>query len=381
MRRITLSIAAFAALAALGIGYVVTSDVPPCTPITEQKLQEGSQGYRVWFGESLKSFEHNGKSVCVPDGWQAVGATKEGSGWAVFTKERTGVVIKSEAFGALTLNPEGSSYTVTVLYPLITNNETLNRYVTIISSAFSNVEELFPSSTAKKRAHTVLVTAGLAGNTSADGTRVYPDPTDNVSMFVRTPNYPRAEELFIHAVMHLFNRQRADLTSYQKHQDPFPAEDWQEMEAVWSETAFSTWNEGRKARVEYLYNVHKAVRTNSFSLIVSEPFNDKKAFEKIRQGAVVKEGSDYLDYQYGHYVLAPLTMVAIEGLLVGRSSNTHVADLLKTIHQNSSTNFFEELGKTLSKEESSQIMAWIRGEETIPETLVMKGLGRYLQQP
>jgi len=375
-----LLVALIASTVLVGAYFIFSPTDGACAPISDQKQQEGSQGYRVWFGESLKSFEHNGKPVCVPEGWQAVGAVEEGTGWATFTKERTGVVIKSDAFGALTLNPEGSSYTVTVLYPLITNTETLNRYVHIVSSAFSHVEKLFPSSASGKHTHTVLVTAGLAGNTSADGTRVYPDPTEDISMFVRTPNYPRAEELFVHAVMHLFNRQRTDLTAYQNNQDPFPAEDWQEMEAAWSETAFSTWNEGREARIQYLYNIHRAVRTNAFSLIVSEPFNDKKAFEKIRQSAIVKEGSDYLEYQYGHYVLAPLTMVAIEGLLVNRSSEIHVADLLRTIHQDPSTNFFTELGKILSKEELSRVMAWIQGQETIPENLVMKGVAFYARE-
>ena len=370
------------AISLVGVYFAFTSQSPEeCAPISEQKKQEGSQGYRVWFGETLKSFEHTGKSVCVPDGWEAVGATEEGEGWARFSRDHTGVIVKSDAFGILTLTPEKSAYTITVLYPLSTKSDALNRYVQIISNAFSRVGALLPESKSAKHSHTVLITAGLGGDTRSEGTRVYPDPTENMSVMVRTPDQPRAEELFVHAVMHLFNRHRGDLLAYQKNQNPFPAEDWQEMEATWSETAFSTQNEGRTARIRYLYNVHVAVRTNNFSRIVSEPFNNKEAFEKIKQGSIVPEGSQYLDYQYGHYVLAPLTMVAIEGLLVSRSSDLHVEDILKAIHTRPSLNFFDELGKKLSKDDMARIMLWIEGKDTIPEELVMKGLSHYILSP
>lgn len=382
MSRIHVGLVAFVICAALAAAYFFFPQTDKiCIPISEQKTQEGSQGYRVWFGETLKSFEHNDEPVCVPGGWEAVGATKEGQGWAQFPEDHTGVIVKSDAFGILTLAPEKSAYTVTVLYPLATKNDALNRHVQIISNAFSRVSALFPESKSAKHSHTVLITAGLAGDTRSEGTRVYPDPTEDLSIVVRTPDQPRAEELFVHAVMHLFNRHRSDLVAYQKNQDPFPAEDWQEMEATWSETAISTQNEGRGARIRYLYNVHVAVRTNNFSRIVSEPFNNKEAFEKINQGSIVPEGSQYLDYQYGHYVLAPLTMIAIEGLLVSRSSDLHVEDVLKAIHTRPSLNFFDELGKKLSKDDMARIMSWVDGKDTIPEELVMKGLSHYMTQP
>ncbi len=373
MKRILIGIgvAALFALAALYFLPLLSSN---CLKIEDQKSVAGSQGYRIWSGETLKSFEHAGKRVCVPQGWQAVGATEEGTGWATFEKGMTGVLIRSDAFTSRVIEPTQSSYSVTILYPITTDEKLVERYVGIIENAFDRVGRLFndvPKDS--RRPHTVLITAGITGNE-----RIYPDPTANISIFMRTPEHPRAEELFIHAVTHLYNRHRIDLIGYEKLQAPFAEEDWQELEATWAETAF-TMSDLLEARVDYLYNVHTAVRTGDFSLITEPPFNDQTAFEKITENAVVKPGSPSLDYQYGHYILAPLSMFGVEGLLRQVDSKTDVEDILRKIHNGKANNFFDELKTLLTAEQMEHVRAWFEGEETVPKGLVDVALDYYKQ--
>lgn len=364
-------------IAMLGTWHAFLGYIPgTCASVPKAPAEEGSQGYRIWSGETLKSFEHHGKRICVEDGWQALGADEYGDGYALFKKGFTGVLIQDKAFGTEFLTPQNSEYRITMRYPLSASGDEIREYASITENAFSRVGALYPEATKHTRNHTVLVTAGIAGNTRAPGTRVYPDPHEDLTLLVRTPDYPRGEELLIHAVAHLHNRHRKDLLAYQAFQDPVPPIDFEEMEATWTETAFLREGVGRELRLRYLYNVHTAVRTKDFSLIEEPPFDDEAAFKKIVEGIIVPEDAASLDYQYNHYVLAPLTMVALEGLLQEQKTGTDIEKLLTGVHT-TSANFLDEIKTLLPQSEMSQVHAWIAGEETIPYELVLTGAKYY----
>lgn len=340
----------------------------------------GSQGYRIWSGDILKSFDHKNRPVCVPQGWEAVGATETGVGWAKFEPKLTGVLIRSDAFTLQSIQPKHSIYRVDILYPVTTEENSVQRYIAIIENAFNRTGKLFNDAPKEQRVpHVVLITAGLVGNAYEDATHVYPDPSARVSTFVRTSDSLRGEELFIHAVMHLYNRHQNGALPYQKLQSPFTEEDWQEVEATWAETAFTTSAE-RSGRIVYLYGVHAALRTQNFSLIKEAPFNNQKAFEKIRQSVIVAPGSPSLDYQYGHYVLAPLSMLAVDGMLQESRADTSVEKILTDIHAGKASNFFDELQKTLSKEEVQRARGWFEGRETIPTSVINLVVASYKSQ-
>jgi hypothetical protein len=149
------------------------------------------------------------------------------------------------------------------------------------------------------------------------------------------------------------------------------------MEATWAETAFRSSNEGRAARLAYLYNVHVAVRTHDFSLISEPPFSkDPRGFAKITQGVIVPDGATYLDDQYDHYVLSPLAMVAIEGLLQKYKTGMDMPRLLTELHAGTIKNFFNALGTYLPPTEIKNIQSWMAGQATIPHDLVIRG-GHY----
>lgn len=360
----------------VGVFGYIKNKKPGCVMIGTQENKIGSHGLIYWIGPTFKSFVHSELPVCIPDGWKSMGEIAEGNGWAKYEKYKAGVMIREDGFYTIKIKSNNRSNKITIYYPVETSQMDIGRYVDIVQNAFDRVENIYPETEASREIE-VLVTAGLAGNTKEPTTRIYPDPNENLLFIVYTPQRYRSDELVIHAVMHLYNRFRTDMTEYLGYQEPFGADEWSELEATWTETAFNKDAIKRFKRIEYLYNVHNAVRTKNFKLISEAPFNDKEAFEKINQAVEVKLGSEFLDYQYGHYILAPLSMIAVDGMLYDHKSGETVETILTKIHRDPSINFVSEISKILTKEEVADFISWTSGQKTVPMKLVFSTVQRY----
>lgn len=343
-----------------------------CTSVGGAEPERGSHGFRVWSGDSLVSFTHRGQDICVPEGWQAVAPTEEGEGTARFERGKTGVIIRKDAFGLRTLEPLTSSYRVTVLYPLTLPRGEVESLMRIVAGAFSGVGELYGDRvTGERTPHTVVVTAGLD-----QAEHVYPDPHARVTYMIASPKAERGEGLLIHAVVHLYNRFSGD-RPYLAKQWPFNAGEFQELEATWAESALTTHPDGAFKRLMYLYRVHTAVVAQDFSLIEDAPFNDRAAFDAIEPTILVPPGAPYLDVQYGHYVLAPLTMAAIDALLVERGTGVRVYGILKDLHTGKRESFMEALKEVLSDKDVKAVSAWITADAQVPVALIEKAIALY----
>lgn len=337
-----------------------------------------SHGFKVWFSTTLQSFEHHRKRICIPDGWEPVGEAEKKLGWARFPEGASGVLIHSSDFESRTVQTRDNSYLVRVVYQRSMAPELTERYVETITQAFNRVGRLFPSAKGQLESHTVLITVGVAGDGNDFETSIYPNPSKEMSIFVRNIEHKRAEELFIHAVAHLYNRYREDLTAYQNTQSPLLPEDWQEMEAAWTEVAFRSSPLGRTHRLAELYDIHRAVQTNTFSESLIYPFGERELFDAVTQRSVtILPNSPYSDYQYGHYVLAPLFMVAIEGLLQQYATGTDISKILYELHAGTEENFLETLRAVLPENEILTILGWTKGEEPIPQHLILSASQYY----
>lgn len=346
-----------------------------CTAPAAQNAMEGTHGMRVWNGTNIQSFTHRGERVCVPSGFEALGETRSGLGWASFPAGNTGVFIKKSAFNTETFSPEKSRYRITMRFPSTTPAEQVRAYRAQLEHAASRVAELFGDRGALfRKAHTVLITTGAE---EPHDLRVYPDPRADLTVMVYEPGHIRSEELLIHAFVHLYNRHDPRNDRYLNAQSPIPAGDFQELEATWAETAFRSSAEGRLERINYLYTIHRAVRENNFSLITYPPFNNRAAFEAIVPSVIVDRNASFLSAQYGHYILAPLSMVALDGLLREQGSAETVASLLSRIHQSGDENLLRLVHDELGEEGVRSFTGWITGTETVPRALIDRALGSY----
>lgn len=348
-----------------------------CTTVTATDPVMGSHGWGVWFDETFQVFDHNEKRICVPEGWASVGSVQRGSTWAKFPKDQSAILVRPETFGTYDLTFAESAYRVRVVYPIEMNAETLAPYLVLITNAFEKVGALYPNAT-DPREHTVFVSVGLLGDGMDFESTLYPEPGPTVSTFARAYQHVRSDELLIHAVAHLYNRHRPDLIAYEQAQSPIPSEDFQEMEASWVEVYARSTNEGRAERLDQLYAVHAAVQSNAYAPDLLYPFSEREYFDGITQkNVVLPADAPYSDFQYGHYILAPLSMVAIDGLLSERKAPVRVADILTTIHENPDTNLFSEAAKYLTPEDMQDLTMWMRGEKLIPRGLIERGNAVY----
>lgn len=322
-----------------GMVFALVTLSPSCEPIAPERPTPGSHGFRLWSGATLVSFEHTGGRTCTPAGWQPIGAESVGSDWAVFRDGSTGVFIQRDAFASTTLAFEHSSYEVSLTYPIETPPELLSTYTAMVRNAFEGIGPVFgDDSRYPTRAHTVLITAGIPFS-EEESASIYPDPGPEVSYLILKPSQRRSEELFLHAIAHLYNRFQPNyVLEYQAHQSPATSEEWQEFEATWAETAFRTSEEGRVARLTHLLE---------------------------RQSSAEKDDA------YLHYVLSPLVMAGIEGMLKKHETGTDVATLLRAVHADN-RNFFDSLPLPLP--EKALIQSWLTLGEPVDRNLVLFAL-------
>lgn len=341
-----------------------------CSPLPMITPEQGSHGYRTWQSKELVSFTHTGARICVPYGWEPVGALSKGLTWATFADDKTGVLIRRDAFASVPITFDGSS-SITLRFPKTLSPLELPAYEKMVTDAFTHVSELFPHT---PRTHTVLITAGL-GPSASEADSIYPDPNAHVTYLILKPTNDRSEELLIHALMHLYNHQDTDRV-YAENQSPIPARDFKELEAAWAETAFASSNAARRDRVAYLYNVHEAVHTRDFSRIIAPPFTDEAGFAAITEGLALSSNATYLDEQYNHYILAPLVMLGIEGLLEKYRAPLTLRDVLIHIHA-TNENLFERLHIYLPEQELTRVRDWIDGNKIVDRSLIDLALTVY----
>lgn len=326
----------------------------------------GSHGYRTWIAPDYISVIADDRTLCVPEGYGALGHTLLSVGSATFASGSTAVFFKKDAFSSVSVPIQGGAYAPTLIYPNETSEQHLARYITFVKRSFSRVARLYDSQKPQEE-HTVLVTAGVAD------VRLYPDPKETLTIAVLPPSEIRSGQLLTHAVTHLYNREQNP--SYPFSQSPFPPEEFREMEASWAELVYGD-TYSRDTRFAYLYNVHTAVVTKNFSLIQEPPFNDEAAFAQMKGTLLVEEPGTYVDYQYSHYVLAPLMLLAIDGLLEIRNQDASVESLLIQVHKNN-LNFFAELSLLLTQDDMAHILSWMHGDAVIPRDYAEAALYRY----
>lgn len=363
--------------AALVGGVLFFTFSSSCRTIGSLRPVMGSQGYSVYTNDIFKSFEHAGRPVCIPDGWVPVGATRVEGTEAWYPVGKTGVLIRQDSFASRTVRPDGSRYELTILYPLETKKDDIARTLDLVTRTFSSTARLFDDIPKAERVpHTVLSTVGVAGDTVALDTRVYPDPSALLTIVMRAPETERAEGLVIHAAVHLYNRFALE-SPYTDAQAPFSAEEFEELEATWAEVALSRTPGGAADRLMYLYRVHSAVVTQNYALTTEPPFTDADAFAEIVPTVFVRGSKNYLDYQYGHYVLLPLSLAAVDALLYERRTGLTVERILRDIHAGKRGNFMNVLSEVLPSKDYANVGRWLRGDAQVPIALIESAIRIY----
>jgi hypothetical protein len=282
-----------------------------------------------------------------------------------------------DSFSVSDIPTKKHDFAVRVVYPSSLDAQELPRYLAIITRAFDGVGDQYPNAQGGPIPHTVLLSVGIAGDGHDFDTSIYPEPSLHLSVVVHNLDNPRTEELYLHAVAHLYNRYRTDLTAYKDHQAPLRAVDWEELEASWTEFVFRSSKEGLLRHVTELSRAYFNIMNNTFSDTAIYPFNSKDIFDAVRyKTAILPDDAKYPDEQFGHYILGPLTLLEVEGRLVEHGAPVHVKDIFIRMHR-TNENFFTVLSEYLPADEVTQVVNEVRGEEQLSPTLLERGAAYY----
>jgi hypothetical protein len=338
----------------------------------------GKHGWEVWSGPTFTSFRQNGNRYCTPPGWEPVGESKLEQGGATFPLRADGVMVKTSEFKKMNIPLAKNDFALQVLYPVSMSDPERDDYIRIISEAFNNVGTLYPKSPlATPKPYTVLITVGVAGDGIRFENSLYPNPSEFLGVMVRNKELARGEDLFVHAATHAYNRFYPEFKTYQDNQSPIPAGDFEEMEATWSEITFSPTKEALEDRVNDVYKTYEAVMDNNYSESILFPLSEPAVFTSVANKEIAQEKTASRgDEEFGHYILAPLVMVSIEGMLEEHKSKETVNSLLKKVHE-THQNFFDLLKNEISNEELTKVMSYITGNNRIPRDLIDAGLKRH----
>lgn len=350
-----------------------------CLPAPNQAPTQSTHGYSVWSNQIFKSFMPGTARFCVPKDWQPLGAVSNDRGGATFPEGSTGILIKSAEFASTTVPLEKTDFELSVVFLKAMPETEQTAYVEIIKHAFNTVGTLYPPSTLPPQKHSVLISVGLAGDGNQFETSVYPNPSQYLSVFAKNRHNPRAEELFIHAATHAYNRFHPAFNTYQNNQSPLPAGDFEELEATWTELTFRSSSEALVRRTDDLYRTYLAVMNNQPTPGILYPLSNPQVFESITNKSVmVQTDATEGEAEFGHYIMAPLVFLSIEGMLADKKASTTVESLLKEVHQ-TNQNFFTLLAQHLDENEMALVTRSLTGETLLTESQVQRGLQELLK--
>ena len=348
-----------------------------CTPPSNEAQHMSSHGWNVWRGDTFQSFTHHGEWICVPRGWMPVGAVSETSDRARFSPLGDGVLVRTDSFVVRDVTTRKHDFVVQVVYPRALDAGQLPQYLAIITRAFDDVGDQYPNASGTPISHTVLLSVGIAGDGHDFDTSIYPEPSLHLSVLVHNLDNPRTEELYLHAIAHLYNRYRTDLIAYKDHQAPLGAVDWEELEASWTELIFRSSKEGLDRHITELSNMYFHNMQHTFSSTDPYPFNNKEIFDAVRyRTAILPDDAKYPDEQLGHYIIAPLTILSTEGRLAVHTAPVHIKDIFIRIHR-TNENFFVVLGEYLPAEEVTEVVSEFRGAQLLSPALLLRGATYY----
>jgi hypothetical protein len=366
-----LAIAVIAPASAAGAGGETCFALPAHTPKVER------HGQSHWSDQRLRVYSSIASGVAIPAGWIPIGGDRIDAGCAFFPPKQAALFINPGFWQVESIESVETGLSLQLLSLKTTPPEELASWREMVSEVYRDVSTLFPLGLLpdQKLPHVILVTAGIAGDGKRMSTRLFPDAGANLTSLFYNPGDGRGRDLFIHTTTHLFNKRRPRPEVLPREPD-LPKSEYREMVASWAEIAFNRDDDYVRKRVAMLMKQHVALTDNDPDTWPALSFLREIRSEDGPFGIPpnAPKGSKAAR-EYAHYYLAPLILLAIDGLLVERGTVVSVRMTLRDIHAGNSTGLLASLPRILLGR-SRQVRGWMDGTEQIPAELVQKGLAR-----
>jgi hypothetical protein len=381
-------------LPALAVGCGGVTSVSPDTCRAMPPYEEANNKHaRVnWQSDRIKAFVRPSAATryVVPTGFRAIGtAAPTVNGCATFPKShQSAVFLAKQSFRSTTIPLHSLGVTVEAIWPVLWSDARVKAFLAMVRHGFTTIPSLFPRGLARPEIKriAVLSTFGLAGHGRNRNQRLLPNVGPSLLVSWRDPTGPyagRTEELFLHAVAHLFNRYRARPEN--AHDSPLlPRIEYQEAFASWAEVRFLRSNIARRWRMDRQIATHDAWMKPDGS----KPFPRGTVYAANRDwigkrrfplGLRLKDIRNpiYQEVEYVHYILAPFVLLAAEGMLMGNSAAVDMDDILRSLHTKPNGDLLAELSKHLPAQDIEHLKTLMSGGERFEPELLLKAMRRY----
>ena len=362
-------------------------DTSVCAPIPAYEDKRNKHALQTWQNDIFKSFlqDKGNPYYEMPAGWMAIGAEdikQFGEKTCVrFPGYQSATFVDPAHFKSQTLQVEGVYFPIKVVWRNTMTPEQEAEYLEVIERGFRDVSRLYPygAPNSMLSEHTVMITAGVITDKDAPMDVVYPNVGHNASYIYRWPE-PRMEELLLHAVAHLYNRFRF-MYSYRPTMPTLYFGEYQEYVASWVESRFIKSDKSRWERALRLFHIHEVIVRDDVPR--SREVGGFRRLDNLRDpisANVFKHKPPHktLKKEYAHYILAPLLLIAVDGVLADMGSDMTVEKILTDVHTNRfGINFYGVLGMHLKPEQMDTYRRWEEGLEPIPRNYIIAGLKRY----
>jgi len=375
MKRILLAIILAAVLSYGAFNLIPKTPDFACVPLPAHTPLATRHGNDHWSDDKLRVYSAMRSGVEIPVGWQAVGANQVVADCALFPPHQSVVFIKPEHWRTETLKGAKAGLDIRRIALKSTSDADLAKMDTKIIETFKNVASLFPlgfKADQKALPHDILVTIGMAGDMKSDATRIYPAPGPNLSSLFYSLDNNRGTDLFIHAIAHFYNKQRAR-TEVAPNEADLPMVDYREFVASWAELAFNHNHKYVKKRVKFLKRQHVLLTDNDPDTWPT--YRAIKAIQAVQGPFGVPPTNHPAAIEYTHYYLSPLILLGMDGLLASDAPDISVKMMLKEIHAGKSPGLLSSIEKYMPMR-ARQIQTWMTGKKQIPLRLINKGLVR-----
>jgi len=366
----------FAAIGAYLI-FEATSRTPDfaCVPLPDHTPLATRHGNDHWSDDKLRVFSALPDGVIIPKGWQAVGADQVTQTCALFPRHQSVVFIKPEFWRIDTIKDAKAGVDIRRIALKSTSESDLHTIDQRIADTFTNVSSVFPLGFTKAQKavpHDVLVTTSIAGDNKTDATRIYPAPGPNLSSLFYDLNSNRGEDLFIHAIAHVYNKQRPR-PEVAPTEDHLPKVEYREFVASWAELAFNHDHVYLRKRVNFLTRQNKLLTDTKPDTWPT--YSALKAIKGLPGPFGIPPQNDPAAIEYAHYYQSPLILLAVDGLLSIYAPDLTVKMILQDIHKGKSPGLLSSF-KTYLPLRYKRIETWLNGTAPIPEKLINRGLIR-----
>jgi hypothetical protein len=341
------------------------ADTNTCVPLPVHVPRGGAFGMERWSDDKLIVTDNMRGRVKGPEYWVPVGSYRmtDPADRCVLFPDGQSTVFINPAHWRVDAYPVPSVGIYAVRFiPKMFSDAQVDEVDALIQRSYAKVRSLFPLglSDFMLQDHHVLVTTGIAGDGSRRENRIFVFPGPHLSGIMGEIGSPHNEQFFIRQAVYLFNKMRPREETF-KDDALLVGTAWSDMVGAWAAIALYDNPDVIRRQVDAHYANHAALTDDD-----EDTWPDPRQYRGIdtlrgpfgmpphtpRRNAAIR---------YAVNDLAPLIMIALDGLLAREGKTETMTDFVRMMNTKKELTLPKTMQVVLSPEGYEVFLSWLKG--------------------